>query len=257
MGNLSFFAGTHLLGSIIRGKQIAEYLKVPLNPQTDYENKVCIYVKPKTLDRVRDGDWVDVSDGSWLVNALESRPGINVIAHSQYCYEFLKSRLSNTVVWISQQHINWENEERRSWVQGLVGGYIGRPSPQATQMYQEVGDALKKAGLDFITCFDYKMREDAIRFYQMIDFLVVGPWKDMGPYKTPAKLINAASFGVPSIAYPLPGYQEWEGNYFRANDLPEIIEIAKTLNGLWTDNLTEAASSYHISRVADRYRALT
>jgi hypothetical protein len=79
---------------------------------------------------------------------------------------------------------------------------------------------------------------------------VVGQSVD-DPYKTPTKLINAASFGVPSVAYPLSGYKEWM-HYTPATD---IVEGVKNLK-FDSKELIEASEYYHISNVAKRYEAL-
>ena len=240
------------LSSDIRGKQIADWLGVKFNPPKISDDDTCIWVKPRNLHKVRECDWVDVSDGGWMSSLLTERPELRVIAHSEYCYDYLKKVVANEIVVIPQQHINWERQHKK--VVKMIGGYIGSPSPVALRIYQEIGEALGNAGFQFITCFDYKTREDVVNFYKSIDFLVIGPWRDDSPYKTPTKMINAASFGIPSIAYPLPGYKEWEGNYVRANDVDEIVTAAKELKD-WP-GLVETTESYHISKIAEKYREL-
>ena len=259
---ISFFAEKNFLGSIIRGKQIADWAGWKYNPKEDYENDLHIYIKPKRLDKVRDCDWIDVSDGEWLAKQLKSRPKIRVIAHSLRTYELLKEQIDNEIVWISQQHLNWEND-RRNRKEITTCGYIGHPNELAFKICDEVGERIKSIGWEWVTCFDYKTREDAAAFYKKIDLLVIsdwGAWRDP-PYKTPTKLINAASFGIPSVAYPTEGYKEFEGYYVHAKNLEGMaIEIQKFKNEdyykEWSEKIIKKAEEYHISNVVRRYNNL-
>jgi len=251
------------LSSRIRGNEIAEYSGFKLNPRSGYENDTCIWIKPRGLNRVKDGDWVDFLDGySTLESLLKNRPKIKVIAASQYSYEYLKKRLKNKIVLIPSQHINWENARRSRKVVDTCG-YIGSPSPIAFKMYSEIGKELKKIGFKFINCFDYKNRQDAVELYKKIDILVIGAWEvgDLNPHKIPTKIINAASFGIPSIAFPLRGYKELEGYYVRANNMKELLtEVEKFRNKdhykKWSNKVLKMSEKYHISNVAKLYRKL-
>jgi len=248
------------LGSEIRGKQIADYLGAKHNPVSGFEKDVCIHVKPVNLSRVRDGDWVDIADGGRLWIALNDRPKINVITHSEYIYGYLKDKLVNKMVCIPQQHLNWENDLRdRDNV--TTAGYIGSASNIAFKIYDEIKDRLAEIGLQFITCWDYKDRQDAVNFYKKIDLLVVGCWKDNNLYKTATKMINAASFGIPSIAMRLLGYKEFEGNYVPINNVDEIVEEAKKFKDAdyykgWADKGLKASEKYHICEIAKKYEEL-
>jgi hypothetical protein len=103
---------TMRVSSRIRGDEIAAYLGAKLNPKDGFENDVCIHVKPKYLERVKDGDWVDYLDGLNLTYFLKERPLVNVIAHSQVSYEYLRANLTNKVVLIPSHHINIEGYKR-------------------------------------------------------------------------------------------------------------------------------------------------
>src|SRR3990170_5163683 len=225
---ISIFSDINLLSTRIRGDQIAEYIGARRNPASGYENDVCIHVKPRSFKNVRDGDYVDFLDGIVTFNLLKDRPKVKVIAASIVSYEYLKGVLTNGIVLIPSHHINWERA-KRDRTEVLVAGYIGSPSSVATEMYEEIGKALKKVGFDFVTCFNYRftVRQDAIDLYKSVDLFIIGPWKDMNPHKIPTKVINAASFGIPTIAYPLPGYKEIEGYYVPAMDVAEIVREAK------------------------------
>lgn len=251
------------LSSRIRGDEMAEYLGARLNPTSGYENDVCIHVKPRDFDKVRNGNWVDFLDSSrGYMAVLGNRPKVKVIAASQCSYDCLKENLTNEIVLIPSHHINQERIKReRNEIS--VGGYIGSPSPEAFKMYNEIEAALKKIGFDFVTCFDYKDRHDAVNLYKQVDLFIIGAWVgDDSPHKIPTKIINAASFGIPSIAYPLRGYKEIEGNYVQARNISEmLVEVKKFKDknyyNEWSNKVVEMAEKYHISKIADLYRKLT
>lgn len=260
MGNLSFFGNPDFLGVQIRGKQMAEHTSGKWNPASGWEDDTCVHVKPVSWARVSDGHWIDISDGYWLAPMLRSHPKVHAIAHSLFSYQCLRPELPNRMVWISQQHLNWERE-RRQPREVVVCGYIGSPSSWIRRVYGDIGAALSKHGFGFLEYYDWKTRYDCMSFFRKIDLLVIGPARNNEPLKTPAKLINAASFGIPAIAYKMPGYMEWEGNYVPVDNIAGIVHEAVRFKDPkyyedWSVVIAEAAERYHISHVADRYRSL-
>ena len=248
---VSIFAEKNYLGSLVRGKQIADYLGWKYRPAE--RDGVCLFLKPKSLDKVQDGDWIDVSDGEYVPELLKTRPLINVIAHSVYSYNFLKKALpEHNIIWLSQQHLNWERATK-DVKEVKVCGYIGGPSEQIRKQYDAIGESLRKVGFEFITCLDFTTRESCVEFYKKIDCLVIGKSIE-NPYKTPTKLINAASFGIPTVAYPLKSYEEWtEFTPCLSDDM-----IPQTVGSLefYPNRLIEKAEFYHISNVAKRYEVI-
>ncbi len=253
MENLSFFTYNKWTGTSVRGTEIASYLGAKLNVR---EGTV-IHVKPPDLNNVLDGEWVDVLDGGNLIDLLKARPKVNAIAISEYAYEYMN--LPNKTVCLPQQHINWDREKRMKNPCYFVAGYIGAPSQKARRHYDNIAKELKKIGIEFVAEFDYKKRRDAINFYKRIDVLVVSKLHRFEPLKTPTKMINAASFGLPSIAIPMEGYKEWEGNYIEFQDLDELykgIEGIKNNYELLSEKMIAEAEKYHISKIAEKYKAL-
>jgi len=247
-----------------RGKQVAEYIGAKFNPKNGYENDLCIHIKPTNLDKVGDGDYVDFSDSRRdLIDKLRSRPKIKVIAHSLCEHKYLKERLPNELVHISQQHLNWERDVRdRKGV--TVGGYIGRPSRVAVKINREIEDRLKGIGIKWVNWFNWSSRQDAIDFYKNVDFLVIGGHgilDEMNFTAVPTKMINAASFGVPSIAYWRAGYEEFEGYYAHFQEKDDLLSEVERLKdeSYYQDKsmkLMEKAEEYHLSNVAKLYLEL-
>ena len=248
-----------------RGAQVADYIGAKLNPASEYENDVCIFLKGYRFELAKDGDYVDFSDETidHLAPKLIARPKVNVIAHSQYAFEYLKPKLPNKVVCIPQQHINWENAGREK-NKNLVAGYIGRPSHISVEIQNEIKETLKSIGVEFIIGFEWETREDSIEIYKKMDVLVIGGYGKLPSdlwQITPTKMINAASFGIPSLSFMRVGYKEFDDYYTQFKTMDDLVmEIGKLKDdGYYTaysDRIKEKAKEYHISKIAELYTAL-
>lgn len=257
----SYTAETYIvrISSRIRGEEISVHMGTKYNPEE--RDGVCIYLKPGRLESIKDGDYVDILDEINIIPKLKERPGINVIAMSQAQYEYLKENLSNEIFLIHHHHINFERFKRtRSG--NLVGGAIGH-SQHAHDLYVEIKDALSGSGIDFVPILSYQTRQDMLDFFNKIDFLVV--W-NMDEYKNshyshPTKLVNAASFGIPTLAQPIAGYKEFAGFYIPIKDMDSLVEEANKLKDVdyynqWSDRVFDESENYHISKIAELYKQL-
>jgi len=277
--NISIFARPYFFGddvsigsglflhrgtSFVRGEQMAEYLGAKYNPEKGYDNDICIYLKPKTLDKIKDKDYVDVSDsGDYLIELLKERPKIKLIASSLVSYEYLKERLKNKIVLIPEHHCNFE-QIKRSRQDVTTGGYISVPSVQNYSVTDEVRKRLKKIGLNFITCFNFKNRQDVLDFYKQIDIQIIGHFgfvDNSEVYRHPTKIISAASFGIPTIANWKLGYKEIEGSYIQSRNMDSMIEEVKKMKNKdyynkFANKIIKSAEPYHISKIAEKYRSL-
>jgi len=259
-----FWADKHKyrLSARIRGNEIAERLGVKLNPKDGYENDTRIYIKPNSLDYVLRDSWVDVLDGGKFVKKIAKRPDLKLIACTQHSYDVLKKMLPNKIVLIPHHHLNFERYVRdRKSIDTC--GYIGSPSSLAYKMYGKIGKEIRKSGMKFVAKFKLNKREVAVNFYRKIDILVIGAWElgDRHPHKIPTKIINAASFGIPTVAYPLNGYKEIEGHYIRAGNMREMIDGINRLRNKhyycqWPQELIKMAEPYHIDNVVKLYKNL-
>ena len=256
----------HRLTHEVRGRQVAEFLGAKFNPKEGYENDVIIHIKPRNLLKVKDGEWVDMGDGQHLIEEFKLRPKVKVIIISDYAYECYKDILPNEMVVIPHHHVNWERATREK-NNPIVGGYIGRPSPIAININNRLKEILKKVGVDFISCYNWTCRQDAVDFYKSIDFIIIGATDDLDitcPVQTPTKMINAAAFGVPSIAYFRKGYKEFEGYYtpFTFKNIDDLLhEVQRLKDKNYYDcqacRLIEKAEEYHISKIIERYKVLS
>src|SRR3989344_1382834 len=103
--------------SMIRGDQIAEHIGAKLNPDSGYENDVCIYVKPPGKPHLYDYNlagvpYIDIVDGEGIIVYLQRNPQVPVIVTSKHDYDYLSSILDNEVILIPQQHCNFDRTKR-------------------------------------------------------------------------------------------------------------------------------------------------
>lgn len=243
---------------------MAKYLGAKYNPTKGFENDVCIYLKPRTLNNIKDGSYVDFSDAEeYLIGQLKSRPKIKVIVSALYCYQSLREKLKNEMLLIPEHHCNFERA-KRSRSEFTTGGIIATPLTISFAVNDEIRKQLEKIGLKFITYYNWKSRQDVIDFYKQIDFQVViysGSFNDYDITRHPNKLVNAASFGIPTLSKWKAGYKEFEGNYILIQGIEDmILEVEKLKNKdyyeEWSSRVTRAAEPYHIENIAKMYRQL-
>lgn len=219
--------------SRIRGEEMAEYLGAKLNPEK--AEGPCIFVKGCRRNLIKDGDYVDVLDDTWTVNWLKNRPRVKVIAMSLSHYDWLKTQLKNEIVYIPHHHVNFERIVR-SRKDITTCGYIG--APQKIKVME---------GFKFISLNNFKTRQEIIDFYKKIDIQVIGPVPDV-PYYHPTKIINAMSFGIPTVSPKRKAYREVEGFYWQ--------DIEELRNGWDALRLIDEAEKYHISNIAKLYEEI-
>lgn len=275
--NLTFFAkepflrenkeensGLYLqrVSSVIRAKEIAKFLGAKYNPKAGYEKDVCIYVKPPGLERVKDGDFVDVLDDLKVTETLKSRPKVKVIAISGPHYQWLKSILKNEIVLIPHHHINFE-KVKRDRKEIKVCGYIGTYRPYHIKINNKIGSMLNKIGMSFVQLYNFKKRFDIIKFYKQIDIQIIGHFRHIAnvPQYHAAKIINAMSFGIPTVAGPKLGYKDVDNYYIHARSFDELIKEVEKLKdqkyyNVWAKKILPEAENYHISKIAKLYQKL-
>ena len=250
------------VSSKVRGKEVAQYIGAKFNVKTREQNEVIVWIKPKFLTTVKDGDYVDVLDDLEIIPLLKQRPQVKVIAMTKLQYEHFKKELSNEITLIPHHHINFERHRRvRNKI--LVGGMIGSASPSqvALDLADKVRRGLAKVGIEFTTCFNPRTREEVIDYYKSIDFLVIfNPSSDTRSVLCdhPTKMINAASFGIHTLAQPRLGYGEFAGFYIPIETVDDIVREATKLKNAdyynqWAGKLLPEAEKYHISNTSKLY----
>lgn len=252
------------VSSMIRGDQVAEAIGAKLNPKTGYKKDVCIYVKPEVDEK---GDFkhegrksfLDVVDGWAYVNFLKRNPEVGVIACSERGYLDLTKAIPNQVVLIPQHHCNFERKKRARTeikVIGVIGNRKAFPF-----LPPDLKHKLEERGIELLTFSEFFTRQDIIDFYQKIDIQIVWrPWRKI--LANPIKIVNAASFGIPTIALDEIYLKEMGNCYIGVNNLDELLhEIDQLVQNkhyyeAYADLCLKKAEDYHIDRVAKLYKDL-
>lgn len=256
------------VSSIIRGRQIAEHIGAKLNPETGYENDICIYVKPHVKP---DDDfsfsghpYLDIIDGWVLLHLAKRYPKVPIITCSYVDFEYVSAQVDNKVILIPQHHCNFEDLTRTRKEITTVG-CIGADAA-FDYLPPTLKEELEKRGINLLLYSSFKNREDISRFYQDIDLQIV--WR---PYirkqkirlSNPLKLVNAASFGVPTIALDEPTFFEFKDAYFPVKSVDEFLNTVDSLRAQselydeYANRGIKKAENYHIGQISKLYKALT
>jgi hypothetical protein len=239
----------------IRGTQMARHLHTTCNPSSAYPDATHIYVKMQPPNDFPERSYLDVLDGHQRIPWLLKHPRMGVIASSQTGFEELCRRLRRTdVVLIPQHHCNFERVKRMEGEIEVAGVVGGRGAIQCD--VEELKAVLADIGIEWRWQQYPRTRDEVFNFYAGIDVQVV--WRKMNrPLKNPLKIVNAMSFGIPTVAYPELAYREVEGYYWPATTMEELVTaIGQLRQGFDAERLIDKAEEYHIENIALLYRDL-
>lgn len=253
------------VSSIIRADQIAEVLGARLNPSSDYQNDICIYVKPNpdsSGDYKFEGKaaYLDIIDEIGYAKILEKHPQVGVIVLSERDYINVSTLgLKNKIYLIPQQHCNF-NREKRTRKKITTAGIIGN-SKAFTYLPSDLKPRLAERGIKLLEFSKFFKREDIIDFYKKIDIQIV--WR---PYKktlaNPLKIVNAASLGIPTIALDESHFKDLGNCYIGINKTDQLLNELDLLlkyparYEAFSNLCLDKAEDYHIDKIADLYRSL-
>lgn len=277
--NISIFAQPpyvirHLqrVSTIIRGEQMAAFMQnARLNPSSGYENDVCIYVKPH-IKPGGDMDfaghpYIDILDGFGLIHLAQKHPEIPVIVFSELDVDTIGNYVKNKIILIPHHHVNFERVKRernditKVGIIGSKGAFKFIPT--------EIRSGLAKRKMEIVEYSDFYPRMSVVHFYTHIDIqLVWRPYNDYStkPYKlfaNPFKIVNTASFGIPTVALDEPPFSEMKGCYIPVHTPDEALaqidalRSSKTLYNDISKICLEKAERYHIENIAKLYQELT
>jgi hypothetical protein len=252
--------------SLIRAHQIADFIDAKVNPKSDFEDDVCIFIKPSYLRKGETYElpgrkrYVDLVDAYQLFGWFLENPEINVIVVSKAnLQDCLDIGLKNKIYPIPQQHCNFENILRPKR-EILTVGHIGNPDPYLFSNLELLTKSFKVYGLEYKDYYLYMDRNDVVNFYKGIDIQIV--WRpDASAYKlkNPMRIINAGSFGIPTVAYPEKAFKEIEGYFIPARTLDEMVEKVVQLKENedmyfeYTQKVLDLSKNYHISEISKLY----
>jgi hypothetical protein len=255
------------VSSIVRGEQIAAYMgDARLNPETIDEGDTNIFVKPH-IKPGTDFDfpkhsWVDIQDGWELVETLKRYPDVGVIAYGDLAYNTLYEALpqKEKIAIIPHHHLNFERTVRNRDKIKKVG--ITGSGDAFKAIPEEIKEGLKKRNIQLEYYSNFYPRMSVAKFHESLDIHM--HWRPFLKRKLscPFKIINAASFGVPTIALDEPSFSEVKDTYIPVKTASEWLDKFDYLREtpwvyyLYKEKCLEMAEKYHISKIAELYRRL-
>jgi hypothetical protein len=127
---------------------------------------------------------------------------------------------------------------------------------------EDLRPRLKERSLELLEFSEFFTRQDIIDFYKRIDIQIV--WR---PYRkklaNPLKIVNAASFGIPTIALDEVYFKEMGNCYIGVNDFNQfLVELdwlikSPTRYNAFSNLGLIKAERYHIDKIAKLYTRLT
>jgi len=274
----SIFHGVGSAGNV-RGKQVAKLLGAKLNPESGFKNDTCIYVKVRPPENHPKKTYLDVDDAIDAVKWLQKHDTTGIIVNSQLSKDYLSKLLKrddiHVIPHIHCNYDNWVRSDRPVNVVGIIGS---KTSFQYS--INDIRTRLSKIGLKLIYNRDYwkhygdeegmiedVRRQKVVYFYKKIDIQIV--WrpdktfsKDQRPLKNPNKLVNASSFGIPTVAYPEEGFKEWRGYYLPADNIKFLLYWVKQLKKSqhlylrYSSEIRIRARQYHKDKILPLYLQL-
>jgi len=249
------------ISSLIRCQQVAEHIGARVNPVSDYADDVCIYVKPGFMfnDRFVENAYIDVLDDKRSIYVLSDHPKFIAIASSIMNEQVIASLVKNKVILIPQHHNNYERARRVSDQIKTIG--MNGNTDLMPYFPNSLKEEIFKRGIKLTSNGYIYSRQDDVEYYKTLDLQVV--WR---PYATwtgnPLKIINAASFGIPTIALKEPGFIDVDGFYIPVENEIEFIEILddlindRSLYNHYSERCLEMSENYHIDRIGKLYKEL-
>lgn len=260
-----FYRRTQLSGRIRR--QMEGRLDARFNPRGDMSQDICIGVKmspgllrhDKLIEKMGDY-YLDFIDHHTCLDWLIHWPQTKVIVASRSGETWLREYTRCPLTFIPQHHCNVERQtrpDRPVRVVGYVGMMQWRPA-----WYDRLQTAVQEMGLEMRWYTDFQDRMDVVRAYQEIDIQFA--WRDGMPekllyLKNPMRILNAASFGIPTVAKREPSFEaECAGHYHACETFEEALEQIRGLTEGWKNaaQLRALAEPYHIEHVVKAFRRL-
>jgi len=267
MKQFSFFYAAGTAG-YVRGKQIADYLGGKKNPKSGFENDICIYVKIIPPENAPKNTYLDVDDSTRAAEYLKSHPKLGVIATSETARKYLSKSLNRKdIIVIPHAHCNYEKWIRPDREVENVGIIGSKTSFQFS--IETFREELKKIELNLLYEKNYwetyqNNKLKVCEFYKQIDVQVVWrPKMYATQFKNPNKLINAGSFGIPTIAWPEDSFvEEWGGHFIPVDRIDKMVlfleffKNSKSFYKKMSEIALERAEKCHIYEISKLYLEL-
>lgn len=270
MIGLSFFKrSTRGASGVIRANQIADYLGARVNPESAFEDDVCIYVKstPEEYGHpVTERCYIDMVDHSFVIPWAKKHPEVNIIASTEVAKRFVQNQTPNKVIVIPQHHCNFARERRRDRsvrTAGLIGANASYELDR-----KQLASLLAPMRIKLFDCGDPIRHGHVVEFYKQIDVQIMfrmakSARSESGKVLTCLKVCNASSFGIPTVSFPEEAMrEEFDGCFV------PVFSLRNILSAVWqlkkdkhhyqklSEEGIDRAESYHIENIAELYRQL-
>jgi hypothetical protein len=259
----SFFGIAHWGQIEVRGRQVADRIGGKFNPTEGFEDDICIFVGSRPRIPMPLRTFLDPGEKRLQLHFIAHYKEIRVISWSNAQFVRLQYLYPGRPIYlIPQHHCNFDNERipnRPILNVGVVG-----PHTSVYHPLEDLCSRLKNVGLHFHVTRTPRNQQEAADAYRQLDIQLV--FRNILPgleYRSPLKVINAGSFGIPTVAFPEPAFEmEVKDAYLPALTIEELVEGAHSLA---TDpslyrHYAEAAHTvskhYHIDKILDHYRNL-
>lgn len=244
----------------IRGIQMAQKLKAKVNPKFLPTDDIKIYIKDYPIGPVLPHTYIDVVEDSRGLRWVKDHPEVGIISSSLMIDAYLRQKIPTAnIVYIPQHHCNFERFVKPHGelkVIGIIGNENTYQLPIADLKERLLGQGIK---LKTLIKKKFKDRKEVCEFYKQIDVQIV--FRKDDNLRNPLKLINAMSFGIPTIAYPEPSFVMENLSFLRANNIEDIM---KAINILKVPDFYQTIAirginetqDYHIDFISELYKQL-
>ena len=253
------------VSSTIRGEQIAAYMgNARLNPPHGYEKDVCVYVKPHIKPgndyKFEKHSYIDIHDGFDLRHTLDKYPEVGVIVLSELDVETMSQHVKNKIVLIPHHHVNFERAKRERTQVTRVG--MTGSMDAAKHVPDVIRKGLADRNMELVEFSTFYPRTYVAKFHQTLDIHL--QWRPWGRRRLscPLKIVNASSFGVPTVALNEPSFKEMDGCYVGVDTVGECLEKIdelvsnKKLYEKMAKTCIKKSEKYHIDNIAKLYQKL-
>jgi hypothetical protein len=275
MKRFSFFISSTT--GVLRA-QLTEFLNGRINPESGYDDDVCVYVQNCPPDDAPKNSYYDFGDSyvrdSYAHGRLPLMKNVKIITMSKSIFEFMSKEVPNDVVLIPQHHCNFLEETReREGVTtvGIIGGrrsYEHSRAELAQVVYDRLRSRLKDIDVELLLCFHPRRRSVVVDFYKNIDVQIIyRPRRSAAKFgrifSTALKMANACSFGVPTVSFPEMAYVDEFNKCFlqviTEEDVIKEVERLKedpVLYSELSEKGIERAKKYHVKNIAKLFEEL-
>ncbi len=261
---MKFIRNENLRSGLIRGEQIMNRALTRMPEMLSEDDDTVLFVK--TFDYLESlrykRRFIDVIDCSFF---FYENLNVEYIVVTEEAAKYARRRTARPVHIIPHHHCNFENLERDSSREVKTVGWYA--SDDRFQLDSKLMTSkLEAAGFEVIAeCANSVERAEALKFYSSIDIHIVFCPRSNKIFfpmelKGPLKVINAGSFGIPTVGYQEFAYKRF--SMMHALDMNSIVDAClalrerEVLYKYYAKASFKEAEPYHIDNILPKYKEL-